>query len=93
MAESLRSRPCALPRSFREIAGLFEFFTNSATGRNPREFRYDRIMSLETWEMLSYIVTVVGLPLAIFVFLFEQRKERENEEAEVYQLLANNETQ
>ena len=33
-------------------------------------------MPLETWELLSYVVTVVGLPLAIFVFLFEQRKER-----------------
>ena len=47
-------------------------------------------MSLETWELLSYIVTVVGLPLAIFVFLYEQRKERENEEEAVYQLLSDN---
>ena len=47
-------------------------------------------MSLETWELLSYVVTVVGLPLAIAVFLFEQRKERENEEEEVYQLLSDN---
>lgn len=47
-------------------------------------------MSLETWELLSYIVTVVGLPLAIFVFVFEQRKERDNEEEEVYQLLSDN---
>lgn len=45
---------------------------------------------LETWELLSYVVTVVGLPLAIFVFLFEQRKERENEDEEVYQLLSDN---
>ena len=47
-------------------------------------------MSVETWELLSYIVTVVGLPLAILVFLFEQRKERENEEEAVYQLLSDN---
>ena len=47
-------------------------------------------MSLETWELMSYVVTVVGLPLAISVFLFEQRKERENEEEEVYQLLSDN---
>jgi hypothetical protein len=47
-------------------------------------------MSVETWELASYVVTVVGLPLAIFVFLFEQRKERENEEEEVYQLLSDN---
>jgi hypothetical protein len=47
-------------------------------------------MTLEAWELMSYVVTVVGLPLAIFVFLFEQRKERENEEEEVYQLLSDN---
>lgn len=45
-------------------------------------------MTLETWELLSYIVTVFGLPLAIVSFMFEQRKERENEEEEVYQLLS-----
>ena len=48
------------------------------------------IFDLDTWEILSYIVTVVGLPCAIFVFLYEQRKERENEEEEVYQLLSDN---
>ena len=47
-------------------------------------------MTLETWELLSYVVTVIGLPLAIGVFFFEQRKERENEEEEVYQLLSDN---
>ncbi len=45
-------------------------------------------MSIETWELMSYVVTVIGLPLAIAVFFFEQRKERENEEEEVYQLLS-----
>jgi hypothetical protein len=48
------------------------------------------VFNRETWEILSYVVTVVGLPLAIVVFLFEQRKERENEEEEVYQLLSDN---
>lgn len=47
-------------------------------------------MSLETWEMRSYMVTVIGLPLAIGVFVFEQRKERDNEDEEVYQLLSDN---
>jgi hypothetical protein len=47
-------------------------------------------MSLETWELLSYVVTVVGLPLAIGIFFYEQRKERENEEEEVYQLVSDN---
>jgi hypothetical protein len=41
------------------------------------------------WELASYVVTVIGLPAAIAIFLFEQRKERANEEDEVYQLLAN----
>ncbi len=47
-------------------------------------------MSLETWEFLSYVVTVVGLPLAIVAYMFEQRKERANEEEETYQLLSDN---
>ena len=46
--------------------------------------------TLETWELMSYVVTVVGLPMAIGVFIFEQRKERDNEEEEVYQLLSDN---
>jgi hypothetical protein len=49
-----------------------------------------RVVSLETWELLSYVVTVIGLPLAIAVYLFEHRKERENDEEEVYQLLSDN---
>ena len=47
-------------------------------------------MCLETWELLSYIVTVIGLPCAIGLFVYEQRKERENEDEEVYQLLSDN---
>ncbi len=45
-------------------------------------------MNLETWELLSYVVTVIGLPLAIGVFLFDQRKERENEEEAIWQQLS-----
>jgi hypothetical protein len=40
--------------------------------------------TLEQLEALSYIVTVIGLPMAIFVYLRDQRKERKNEEEEVY---------
>jgi len=47
-------------------------------------------MSLETWELLSYVVTVVGLPLAILVFVYERRNERANEEEETYQVLSDN---
>lgn len=42
----------------------------------------------ETLELASFLVTVVGLPFAIVVFLYEQRRERENEEEEAYQLLS-----
>ncbi len=33
-------------------------------------------MSLETWELLGYVVTVVGLPLAIAVFLYGSARTR-----------------
>ena len=45
-------------------------------------------MDLQTWELASYVVTVIGLPLAVFVFFVEQRKERDNEEEEGYQMLS-----
>lgn len=44
--------------------------------------------TLEFWEMASYVVTVVGLPFAIFIFIWEQRKERQLEEEEIYQRLS-----
>jgi len=43
---------------------------------------------LEWFELLSYVVTIVGLPLAIGIFIYEQRKERQNEEEELYQRLS-----
>ena len=45
-------------------------------------------MTLEQWELASYVVTVVGLPMAIVVYLLDQRKERQNEEEEIYQRLS-----
>ena len=48
------------------------------------------MLDLETWELLSYIVTTIGLPCAIVVFLYEQKKERDSDEEEVYQLLSDN---
>ncbi|MFM7330892.1 MAG: hypothetical protein ACKO1L_04415 [Brachymonas sp.] len=41
------------------------------------------------WELASYVVTVLGLPLAIGIFFWQERKERANEEEEGYQLLSN----
>jgi len=47
-------------------------------------------VDIGTWELLSYIVTTIGFPAAILVFLYEQKKERDNEEEEVYQDLSDN---
>lgn len=43
---------------------------------------------LEWFEFLSYLVTVVGLPFAIVVFIYEKRRERQNEEEEIFQQLS-----
>jgi hypothetical protein len=45
-------------------------------------------MSTEVWELASYVVTVLGLPFAIGIFMWQERKERDNEEEEQYQLLS-----
>jgi hypothetical protein len=45
------------------------------------------LLSAEFWEIASYVVTVVALPFAVIVFYLEQRKERQNEEEEIYQQL------
>ena len=42
----------------------------------------------DAWELASFIVTSLGLPVAILFFAWEQRKERDNEEEEQYQLLS-----
>jgi hypothetical protein len=42
----------------------------------------------ELLELASFFVTVIALPFAVWVFLAEQRKERENEEEEAYQHLS-----
>jgi hypothetical protein len=46
------------------------------------------LLDLNAWQLLANIVTVFGLPLAIYTFILEQRKERENEDEEVYQQLS-----
>lgn len=46
------------------------------------------IRSADFWEVASYVVTVVGLPFAIGVFIYEQRRERQNEDEEIYQRLS-----
>lgn len=43
---------------------------------------------MELFEFASYVVTVVGLPFAVWVFVKQERAERENEEEEAYLLLA-----
>ena len=43
---------------------------------------------LEWAELFSYIVTIFGFPFAIAAFLYEQRKERRNEQEEIYQRIS-----
>ena len=42
----------------------------------------------DAWEYASFVVTALALPLAIIFFALEQRKERDNEDEEAYQLLS-----
>jgi hypothetical protein len=42
----------------------------------------------DTWELASFIVTVIGFPFALLIFIYEQRKERQNEEEEIFQRLS-----
>jgi hypothetical protein len=45
--------------------------------------------TVRSWiELISYLVTAIGLPFAVAVFIYEQKKERENEEEEAYQRLS-----
>ncbi len=44
-------------------------------------------LSADFWEVASFVVTVFGFPFAIFLFLYEQRRERDSEDEEAYQLL------
>jgi hypothetical protein len=46
------------------------------------------MFSREFWEPISFVVTALGLPCAIAIFLFEQRRERRNEEEAEYQSLS-----
>lgn len=45
-------------------------------------------MSIEHWELASYVVTVFGLPYAIWIFRLEKMRELEAEEDEIYQKLS-----
>jgi hypothetical protein len=47
----------------------------------------DFLFSPDFWEVASFVVTVIGLPFAIGVFMWEQRRERQNEDEEIYQRL------
>lgn len=42
---------------------------------------------LQYFEFLSYVATVIGIPLAIWVFLHEEQKERLSEQEEIYDKL------
>jgi hypothetical protein len=42
---------------------------------------------LELMELLSYVATVVGIPLAIVTFIHQEKKERQSEQEEIYDKL------
>ena len=49
---------------------------------------WDWVFSTDAWEWASYVVTVFALPFGIAVFAHEQRRERQNEDEELYQRLS-----
>lgn len=42
----------------------------------------------DLWELASYVVTVIGLPMAIIVFVLEHRKQRQADHEGIYQHLS-----
>jgi hypothetical protein len=42
---------------------------------------------LEFFEFLSYVATIVGIPMAIWIYKKEERKERQSEQEEIYDKL------
>jgi hypothetical protein len=42
------------------------------------------IDTLQWLEALSYLVTIVGLPLAIVVFMLGRRRDGQNDEEEIF---------
>jgi len=39
---------------------------------------------LEIMELLSYVATVVGIPMALALFMYQEHKERQTEQGEIY---------
>jgi hypothetical protein len=42
---------------------------------------------LEFMEFLSYVATVIGIPLATVTYILQEKKERQNEQEEIYDKL------
>ena len=43
---------------------------------------------MELLEALSYLVTILGFPIAIFVFVYEHRRRLSNDENELHRQLS-----
>jgi len=54
----------------------------------PKRVMENDMTILECLEAASYVVTIVGLPMAILVFAWEQRRQRQNDQEEIYQRLS-----
>ena len=48
----------------------------------------NEMTQLEWLEAASYVVTIIGLPMAILIFVWEQRRQRQNDQEEIYQRLS-----
>lgn len=48
---------------------------------------------LEWMEFLSYVATVIGIPMAIFIFAHQEKKERRIEQQEIYDKLMDHYTE
>ncbi len=42
---------------------------------------------LQWMELLSYVATVIGIPMAMVIFVLQEKKERQNEQEEIYDKL------
>ena len=43
--------------------------------------------TLEFFEFMSYVATVIGIPLVLLTFIYQEKKERQNEQEEIYDKL------
>lgn len=48
---------------------------------------------LEWFEFFSYVATIIGIPVVVITFVYQERKERQNEQEEIYDKLMDHYTE